>query len=290
MMQVCATRAAALSARSPALLLSRSLAVKPSVGNIKELRKRTDLPMKLCRQALAESSDDVNAAMEWLKNNEEARAQMVKDKLAGRAAAEGRVGVLTSPTAAALVKVNCETDFVARNDEFVSMVDEITESCMRMMQQRDTSTEFVTLTDEELASLPVASGTAKTLIDAALSTHGENLQLSQACGVHAPDTCVLGSYSHNNGSYAAVICLQADAPVSSLPQSAQDVLKTTADALAKNVVAVEPEAEEGQSVLDALRTQALVFSPDHTVRDELARAGKDASTTLDVVSFVRWQK
>ena len=73
---------------------------------------------------------------------------MAKEKLAGRSATEGRVGVMTGDSSVALVKVNCETDFVARNEDFVSMVDDMARGCLAMLQRRPPSTSFVTLSQQ----------------------------------------------------------------------------------------------------------------------------------------------
>src|SRR3954465_556887 len=88
-----------------------------SAGLVMELRQRTGLGMMECKKALAESSGDLSKAEELLRIKSGARAS----KAAGRVAAEGIIGTYLASDAktAVMVEVNCETDFVSRNDDFV---------------------------------------------------------------------------------------------------------------------------------------------------------------------------
>ncbi len=87
-----------------------------SAAMVKELRERTSLGMLACKKALADTGGDIDAAVELLRKSGQAKA----DKKAGRIAAEGRIAQLVSDDGktAAIVEVNCETDFVANGDEF----------------------------------------------------------------------------------------------------------------------------------------------------------------------------
>src|SRR3954462_6481890 len=88
-----------------------------TAGMVKELREMTGLGMMECKKALQETGGDIGKAEEFLRIRSGAKAS----KAAARVAAEGVVGMYVSPDAklGALVEVNCETDFVARNDDFV---------------------------------------------------------------------------------------------------------------------------------------------------------------------------
>jgi elongation factor Ts len=96
-----------------------------SAGLVKELRERTGLPMMECKKALAEAGGDLKKAEELLRIRSGARAS----KAAGRIAAEGVIGSFVAADArlGALVEVNCETDFVARNDDFVAFAQSLAE-------------------------------------------------------------------------------------------------------------------------------------------------------------------
>src|ERR1051326_7564362 len=90
---------------------------------VKALRDKTGAGMMDCKAALSETNGDVEAAVDWLRKKGLSKAA----KKAGRVAAEGLTGVAARPDAGALVEVNSETDFVARNDEFKDFVKEASE-------------------------------------------------------------------------------------------------------------------------------------------------------------------
>ena len=85
-----------------------------SAALVKDLREKTGAGMMDCKKALAESDGDIEAAIDWLR----AKGLSKAAKKAGRVAADGLVGVHTTKTKGALVEVNAETDFVARNEQF----------------------------------------------------------------------------------------------------------------------------------------------------------------------------
>ncbi|RZV36728.1 MAG: translation elongation factor Ts, partial [Acidimicrobiales bacterium] len=81
---------------------------------VKELRDKTSAGMMDCKKALTENNGDIEAAIDWLRKKGIAKAT----KKSGRVASEGLIGLSVNGTTGALVEVNSETDFVARNDEF----------------------------------------------------------------------------------------------------------------------------------------------------------------------------
>jgi elongation factor Ts len=92
-----------------------------TAGMVKSLREATGVGMMDCKAALAATNGDMDAATDWLRAKGLAKAA----KKSTRVAAEGLVGVAVSGTAGAVVEVNSETDFVARNEKFQAMVAEI---------------------------------------------------------------------------------------------------------------------------------------------------------------------
>jgi elongation factor Ts len=100
-----------------------------SASRVMELRQRTGLPMMECKKALTEADGDLGKAEELLRIRSGAKAS----KAASRVAAEGIVGIAVAPDAksAAMVEVNCETDFVAKNDEFRAFANEIAQVVVR---------------------------------------------------------------------------------------------------------------------------------------------------------------
>ncbi|MGA9856018.1 MAG: translation elongation factor Ts [Gammaproteobacteria bacterium] len=97
-----------------------------SAEMVKELRERTGAGMMECKRALTESSGDIDAAIENMRKSGLAKA----DKKAGRIAAEGRIGIEQSGSAAAMVEVNCETDFVANGEDFTNFVSKVTRTAL----------------------------------------------------------------------------------------------------------------------------------------------------------------
>ena len=89
---------------------------------VKDLRERTGAGMMDCKTALTETGGDMEAAIEWLRKKGLSKAAKKSDRIA----AQGLIGVISNGTSGAVVEVNSETDFVARNDQFQDMVRKIT--------------------------------------------------------------------------------------------------------------------------------------------------------------------
>jgi elongation factor Ts len=134
---------------------------------VKELREKTGAGMMDCKRALTEAGGDIDAAVDWLRKKGLAAAA----KKSGRVAAEGLVGVATAPRAAALVEVNAETDFVARNETFQEFVATVAKLALDV--------------GEDVAALNAAPfpGTGRTVAEELthlIATIGENLSLRRA--------------------------------------------------------------------------------------------------------------
>ena len=97
-----------------------------TANQVKELRERSGAGMMECKEALTEVGGDMDAAIEWLRKQGLAKA----DKKAGRVAAEGRVALAQDGGHAVLVEVNSETDFVAKDENFVAFVDEVAKTAL----------------------------------------------------------------------------------------------------------------------------------------------------------------
>ena len=93
---------------------------------VKDLRESTGVGMMDCKQALAENNGDMQAAIDWLRKKGLSKAA----KKAGRVAAEGLIGALTSGTKGVVVELNSETDFVAKNAEFQTLADQIVDAAL----------------------------------------------------------------------------------------------------------------------------------------------------------------
>eukprot|EP00055_Hartaetosiga_balthica_P003046 m.6250 g.6250 ORF g.6250 m.6250 type:complete len:279 (-) comp2566_c0_seq1:2843-3679(-) len=266
----------------------RRLATKASMGNIKELRKVTQLPMKLCKQALDESSDDVDNAIEWLKNNEEARAQLAKSKLSSRHVGEGRISLFSTPSSVGMVQVNCETDFVARNDTFVNLTDSLAKACANLFSTKTpTTTSFTQMDADATGQIETEDKSTAASVTASIMTSiGENVKLTRSCGIaFNPAECVIGSYVHNNGAFASLVCLKSD------NMESADKIQQLADIIAKNIVAIEPNLKEhNDDPIAAVMKLDLVFEPSKNVEKKIMGVKYQTGANITVESWVRWAK
>ncbi|HEY1605155.1 MAG TPA: translation elongation factor Ts [Allosphingosinicella sp.] len=149
---------------------------------VKELRDRTGAGMMDCKKALGETGGDMEAAIDWLRTKGLAAAA----KKAGRTAAEGLVGVAVSGTKGAVVEVNSETDFVAKNDQFQDFVRTVAGIALQ------TGSDVGTL---KAAAWP-AGGTVEEKLANNVATIGENQSLRRAALLEVGDGVIV-SYVHN---------------------------------------------------------------------------------------------
>ena len=109
---------------------------------VKDLREKTGAGMMDCKRALSESGGDIEAAVDWLRKKGLAAAA----KKSGRVAAEGLIGVASAPRRAAMVEVNAETDFVARNETFQAFVEAVAQAALATGEDLDGSPRHRTRT------------------------------------------------------------------------------------------------------------------------------------------------
>jgi elongation factor Ts len=152
---------------------------------VKELRESTGAGMMDCKKALQETSGDIEAAVDWLR----AKGLSKAAKKAGRAAAEGLVGVAVSGTTGSLIEFNAETDFVARNDSF--------QAAARAIAQAGLTADGV----DAIAATPApdGDGTVGDFITRLIATIGENMTLRRAAKVTVSEG-VVASYIHSQVS------------------------------------------------------------------------------------------
>src|SRR5690606_29856253 len=151
---------------------------------VKQLRDATGVGMMDCKKALAETNGDMEAAVDWLRTRGLAKAA----KKADRIAAEGLVGVAAAGTHAAVVEVNSETDFVARNDQFQDIVSNIAKLAL------DADGDVAKLAE---MPFPGAGNSVSAELTEAISKIGENMSLRRTAYVSVTDG-VVESYVHNS--------------------------------------------------------------------------------------------
>ena len=177
-----------------------------TADKVKQLRERTGAGMMECKKALVETQGDLDAAAELMRKTGLAKA----DKKATRVAAEGTVAVERSGNSAVLVEVNCETDFVARSDEFLGFARDVG----RVALERSPAdlAALLTLTPRAAATGAATAGAttpgAATLDDqrrALISKIGENISVRRFVRVTAPGA--LGTYIHG-GRIGSLVALK----------------------------------------------------------------------------------
>src|ERR1041385_32582 len=145
-----------------------------------QLREQTGAGMMECKKALTESGGDIERARDILR----AKGQAGAEKRAGRAAAEGVVAAVVTAAGSALVELNCETDFVARNDEFKALASELAQ--LAAASPADSVDDI----------LSRDGGAAKSKVDDALHKLRENIVFRRFVRFEAKPDSVIASYIH----------------------------------------------------------------------------------------------
>lgn len=157
---------------------------------VKELREKTGAGMLDCKKALEANNGDIDASIDWLREKGISKAA----KKADRIAAEGVAAILTKGNKAVILEVNSETDFVAKNEKFTDMVNELLEVLI--------DSDAKTL--EDALNLKTSEGTVNDLITARTATIGEKLSLRRFEIVTKKDSEVFGDYIHMGGKIAVL--------------------------------------------------------------------------------------
>ena len=157
-----------------------------SASLVKELRDKTGAGMMDCKTALTETKGDIEAAVDWLRKKGLSKAA----KKAGRVAAEGLVGISLSGTTGAVVEVNSETDFVARNEQFQGMVAKI--ASLAAKADGDV-TKLLAMT------YPGKKMTVEDYVKEMIATIGENMTVRRTATLKVSKG-VVGSYMHNQAA------------------------------------------------------------------------------------------
>ena len=193
-----------------------------TAGMVKELREMTGAGMMDCKKALTETNGDMDAAVEFLRKNGQAKAE----KKAGRIAAEGIVKtVVRDDKLAAIVEVNSETDFVAKNDEFQGFV----EAVVNQIADSDAADMDAFMAEAWAAD---ASKTVKDALVEKIAVIGENLNIRRFEKVSAENGCVV-SYIHGGGRIGVLVVADTDV--------VNDEIKTCLKNVAMQVAAMSPK-------------------------------------------------
>jgi elongation factor Ts len=224
---------------------------------VKELREMTGAGMMDCKSALNETGGDIEAAVDLLRKKGLSKAA----KKAGRVAAEGLVGIVTAGPKAAVVEVNSETDFVARNEQFQNLVKSIADVALK------TGNEV----DAILAAPAASGGTVADAIASAVATIGENMTLRRASVLTVSDG-VVGSYIHNAvepglGKIGVLVALEST--------GSKDELAALGRMVAMHVAAANPLALDAEGL-----------DPAVVAREKAILAEKNAGKPENVIAKI----
>jgi len=233
---------------------------------VKELRDQTGAGMMDCKAALTETGGNLEEAVDWLRK----KGLMKAAKKAGRVAAEGLVGVAVGADAGALVEVNSETDFVARNDEFKTFVKWAAELGLEAGGDL-----------EALLAKPMGGGAnVADQLTALVAKIGENMSVRRVAAI-AVSPGVVSSYVHNAaspelGKIGVLVGLKSSAP--------KDKLEALGKQLAMHVAAAAPLA------LTVAHLPADVVERERNVQRELARQSGKPENVIEKMIEGRMRK
>ena len=277
---------------------------------VKDLREKSGAGMMDCKKALNETGGDMNAAMDWLRTKGLAAAA----KKSSRTAAEGLVGVAVSGTKGAVVEVNSETDFVAKNDRFQDFVREVTQIALATGDSLDAI---------KAAQMPSGTTVEDTLTNN-VATIGENQTIRRAAHLSVTQGAIV-PYVHNQaspglGKIGVLVALEGDASADVLEPLGKQLAMHIAAAFPlaldesgldqdvierERAIATEKASESGKPAEivakmvegsikkfakeNALLSQLFVMDGKTPISDVVAKAGKDAGASIKLVDYVRFQ-
>lgn len=207
---------------------------------VKELREKTSAGMMDCKKALEEANGDMERAAEILREKGIAKAAKKSD----RVAAEGLSTVAVNDQVAAIVEVNCETDFVAKNEDFQNLTKEMAEY---IAAKRPSDVEAA------LAGEFADGKTLEIYLNEKISTIGERLSLRRFGILEKPANGILGSYLHMGGKIGVIVQLDGSADES----LAKDIAMHIAAVNPKYVSRDQVSGDEIEKEKEILKAQAL---------------------------------
>ena len=282
-----------------------------TASQVKELRDRTNAGMMECKGALKETGGDIEAAIKHLRE----RGAIKAAKKAGREAKEGVIAAHLgdSGKSGLLVEVNCETDFVAKNETFGAFVDELA---------ADVSASGVSDLDAALA-VSKGEGTIEDFVKAKVIELGENLQFRRLSRFDLEGSGLVASYIHLGGKVGVLVEIGCENDATTANEDFRTLVKDltlhiaasspagiSRDDVDGSVVEAERDvyrkemeksgkpAEIIEKIVDGklgkfystvcLLEQGFVKDPDKTVSELLAAMGKEFGDTLTVRRFTRF--
>jgi elongation factor Ts len=281
-----------------------------SAALVKQLRDTTGAGMMDAKKALVETNGDIEAAIDLLRT----KGILKAGKKADRVAAEGLVGIAAAGTSAAVVEVNSETDFVARNPEFQQAVRAIADTALK--NGGDPA--------KTLHAAAPEGGTIGEMLVGLVAKIGENMTLRRTTSLSVSDG-VVAQYIHNTaadgmGKIGVLVALESSGDKSRLMDLGRKVAMHVASAkpLAATTAELDPKVVEKEKQIlteqakesgkplpviekmvegrirkfyqeSVLVEQAFVMDPDVTVGAFIEKAGKEMGAAVKLTGFVRYE-
>ena len=220
-----------------------------TAARVKDLRERTGAGMMDCKRALTETAGEMEAAIDWLRK----KGLSAAAKKSGRIAAEGLVGVASAPGRAAMVEVNAETDFVARNETFQNFVARVTEVALAVGDD---------LAAINAAPFPGSGRSVAEELTQLVATIGENMTIRRARRLEV-GSGVVATYMHNSvrpglGKIGVLVAITGGSEL--------DALELLGRQIGMHVAATRPD------VLDIAEVDPAALEREKSVLAEQARA------------------
>ncbi|XP_065834195.1 elongation factor Ts, mitochondrial-like [Oscarella lobularis] len=261
------------------LLFRRNLSsgTEPKVPKelIWELRKSTGYPISKCREALVACTNNLSSASIWLSEQAQKEGWTKVERLKNRKTIEGLVAITTKANVGSMIEINCETDFVSRNEAFQSFVNSAAKAFHFHSLENKTTCHY---SGDDLARLSIDGMTVGSLLTSLISKLSENIILRRGCSLHQSENGVsVHGYAHVGvpKSYPGLTC--AIGKYGALVAMAGGTEKL-GSRIGMQIVGKNPKALEAPSnantsfnAEDFLVSQEYLFESGSTVGDILQR-------------------
>lgn len=288
-----------------------------SAAVVKELREKTGLGMMLCKKALTDANGDMTLAIETLRKQGQATAE----KRAGKAAKQGKVSIVSDASASIVYEVNSETDFVAKNDDFVGFIANL--GTLLLSKKPSDITAAKALTSDAFGGQ-----TVDTRVLELVGKIGENISFRKYC-ILKNETAneKVFTYVHGEGRLGILVKLSSNKPealstpafadlgkdiamqiaaANPLGISRELITKDKAEFIAKEKEIYLTQAQTSgkpekvwEKIVEgkvdkffkeaALLEQGFIRDPEHSVTERIKETEKATEATVGVVSFVRFE-
>jgi len=276
--------------------------------DIKKLRDMTDAGMMDCKQALAATDGDMDAAVEWLRKKGLGAAA----KKAGKVAAEGAITMKIEDHAGLMVEINSQTDFVAKNEKFQSFAGEVVEHAFASGHA----------SADEILESEINGQNFSEYLALQISTIGENLVVRRVARIEGADNVAINGYVHAGGRVGVLVAAECDS-AETCPAVKEALKNVAMHAAAMNPAYINEEAvpadvlekekeiareqllKEGkpENILEkilpgkikrflqdnTLENQKFVMDDKITVGEYVANAAKEAGGSAKLVDYIRFE-